>query len=135
MFSPILEVHTKVTNSKVKDIPEVRVPSSSLIPVSPSPVLGRTTSPSWDLVVASSQFVVLVPKLIETPIMDYSGIPDNDLPNTPMGSTNIVVLSNSASLGHLDVPRAEADSEVHFKMFPTLEVPLVISSRVEMPSL
>lgn len=54
VFSPILEVHTKVTNLKVKDIPEVRVPFSSLISASPSPVLGRTPSPSWDLVVASS---------------------------------------------------------------------------------
>lgn len=78
---------------------------------------------------------MLVPKLTKTPIMDYSGTPDNDLPNTPMGSTNIVVLSNSAFLGHSDVPRTEADSEVHFEMLPTLEVPLVISSRVEVPFL
>lgn len=74
MFSPISGIHTEVTDSEVRDIPEVGVPSFSLIPVSPSLVLGGTSLPSRDLVGASSQFVMPVSELLGTPVIDYSNI-------------------------------------------------------------
>lgn len=66
--------------------------------------------------------------------MDYSGTPNNDLPNTPVGPIDTIVLSNSASLGHSDLPGARADSVVHSEMLLTSKVPLVISSWAEVPS-
>ncbi|KAB1222983.1 hypothetical protein CJ030_MR2G020034 [Morella rubra] len=65
--------------------------------------------------------------------MDYSGASNNDLPHTLMGPTDTVVLLESSSLGHSNLLGAGVDSEVHSKMLPTSEVPLVISSGAEVP--
>lgn len=65
--------------------------------------------------------------------MDYLDAPDDDLPSTPMGPTDIVVLSNSASLGQLDLLGTRVDSKVQFEMLLPSEVSLVVSSGVEVP--
>lgn len=111
----------------MRDILEVEVPSFSLVSVSPSPVLGGTPLPFGDLVGTSSQFVMLVSELPRTPVVDYSNAPNNDFSSTLVDPTDIVVLSDSASLGHLNLPGAEVDSEVHCGVLLTSEVPLVIS--------
>lgn len=67
--------------------------------------------------------------------MDYSDAPDDDLPSTPMSPTDTIVLSDSASLGQLDLLGARVDFEVQFEMLLPSEVPPVVSSGVKVPHL
>lgn len=94
MFSPISKVHTKVANPKMRDIPEVRVPSFSLI-YRRALLLLLVGHPC--LLGTSSQLVVPTSDLPGTPIVDYSNAVNEDQPSTPLGPMNIVVLSYSAS--------------------------------------
>ncbi|KAB1202949.1 hypothetical protein CJ030_MR8G002056 [Morella rubra] len=99
----------------VRDIPEVRVPSSSPVPA--SPVLGGTPSSSGDLVGASSHFAVL-------------DVPEGDLLDTPfVGPSDAIVLSDFNFAGDSDLHGAGATIKVGLMSrllptgFPGIEVP------------
>ncbi|KAB1206505.1 hypothetical protein CJ030_MR7G000039 [Morella rubra] len=106
IFSPISGVHAQVMDPEVRDVPEVGVPSFSLVPASDLP---------------------------ETPNVDYLDVVDEDLPSTPLGPTNTVVLVDCASSSGLDSPEARVDFVVQSEVLPPSGVLPVISPSVEVP--
>lgn len=118
----------------MRNMPEVGIPPFSLVLASPSSALGGTSLPYGDLKRTSSPLATLASNLLKTPIMDYSDVSDEGIPTTPLGSTNIVVLSDSPCLCESNLPEAATNSGVYSKMLPSSGVLLVASSSVKMAS-
>lgn len=104
LFYPIFEVRTEVADLKVQDIPEVGVPSFSVL-------------------LASSLSAV----------MDYLDVGDEGLPITPLGPTNTVILWDSPSSHGSDLLEAVADSGVRSEILPSSGVLPVASPSVVVP--
>lgn len=133
MFSPISKVHTEVGDPEVWDIPEVVVPSFSLVPTDAPHVLGGTSLSPGGLVGTPSSVTIPTSDLPETPITDHSRLVMRiclTLLRAP--GMQLFYQTPVLHMGQICL-RLGVDLETHLGVLPSLGVLLVTSTLVVVP--
>lgn len=133
MFSPISRVCTEVVDPEVWDIPEVVVPSFSLVRTDAPPVLGGTSLSPGGFVGTPSSVTTPTSDLPETPITDHSRLVMRiclTLLRAP--GMQLSYQTPILRMGQICL-RMGVDHETLFGVLPSLGVLLVTSTLVVVP--